>query len=840
MSERVVAGRYRILRPLGAGGMGSVFVARQEPLGREVALKLLRHVTGPHQQEHAERFRREAAALARLSNPHVLTVFDYGFDDDGAPFLATELVEGLSLRERLRQGPLSEDDTLRLLRAVGRGLQAAHQAGLVHRDLKPANIVLPGGDPGAAKILDFGLVKQGTHIDDGATLDAISLTGDRILVGTPGYIAPEYAVDGVSDDPRSDLYALGVVAYECLAGAQPFDAPTPVGLVMAHAMKPRPVVSDNVTVSDSTAVLVNRLLAIHPDERVQSADDLLAVLDAPASLAPSSSSSPRAASRVRPPVRAAGIALGLLLLFGVGLGLAWWLAAPAGTQRARAGSSARPVRVGFWQGQGHWRVDSGTFSVRRSIFRRLLGETLVRRNADHTLAGGALGSFSLDESQRHLDLRLRPGAAFAPHPTCFPAGRPATAQDLVASLALAAEELAALRVVVEHAAVTGPDRVDVTLRHPNAQALAALREVLLIPAELTADGACDDPTHLAHPAGSGPYRLVDDQDDRIVLAPRDASAGLVPLTYVRVADPADCLAGLVRDRVDYCDVPFPAAAAFVTRSGPDLTLRAPWAERLEGVAFGERLGLGRYRWQLMLPAVGAGSPLAAAETRRLLSAALDRGPLCTAYGFQTSQTTSTPLPSFLWAAAVPAPAAPDVEVARRGLAQAVRRAGRPLKLGSLNNHKGIELMCAQLREAAIPCTHVPLPSGDLAQSLADGVVDAVPVALVDSLRDPFVRLTTLLGYLEARGAPHPGLAAQVAAIDEEVKPERRRGLLEALVEQIAEQMPYIAMCMRPPDAHEAAVFTRAGLGGVFDDVTRRVWARAPESNVPPATVHWGD
>lgn len=205
--------RYEILGVIGRGGMGVVYRARQRALGREVALKQIRLGLGGDAQELA-RFETEAVAAAGLRHPGIVQVHDVGWRD-GEPFLAMELVEGGSLEERLRQGPLPPAEAATLIARVARAVQHAHDAGVVHRDLKPGNVLLAAD--GAPKIADFGLAKR---------LDAAQgPTRTGSLLGTPSYMAPEQAQGG-PPGPAIDVYALGAVLYECLTGRPPFHAAT--------------------------------------------------------------------------------------------------------------------------------------------------------------------------------------------------------------------------------------------------------------------------------------------------------------------------------------------------------------------------------------------------------------------------------------------------------------------------------------------------------------------------------------------------------------------------------------------------------------------------------------
>jgi len=231
--------QYEILGPLGAGGMGEVWRARDTRLAREVAIKVLPADVAAD-EDRLRRFEREARALASLSHPHVAQVF--GIDTvDGTTFMAMELVPGEDLAVRLRSGPLPVDETLDIGRQIAEGLEAAHEAGVVHRDLKPANVQLT--PDGTIKLLDFGLAKAvGPQSESGevshAEPDSALVTEEGRVLGTPVYMSPEQA-RGKVVDRRTDLWALGCVLFECLVGKRPFGGRS-AGDVLAAVLKDEP------------------------------------------------------------------------------------------------------------------------------------------------------------------------------------------------------------------------------------------------------------------------------------------------------------------------------------------------------------------------------------------------------------------------------------------------------------------------------------------------------------------------------------------------------------------------------------------------------------------------
>jgi len=254
-------GPYRVLKVLGAGGMGVVFRAEDPQLERLVALKAMLP-TMAKSPNAKERFFREAKAAAALKHPHIVTIFQVG-EDRGAPYLAMEFLEGEALDDRLkREIRLPVPDILRIGREIAQGLAAAHEKGLIHRDIKPANVWLEGKE-GHVKILDFGLAR--------AMGDQAQLTQSGAIIGTPAYMAPEQA-GGKQVDGRCDLFSLGCVLYRMCTGEMPFKGNDTISILSALALEnpPQPV-SLNPEIPTELSDLVMQLLAKKPDERPKSA-----------------------------------------------------------------------------------------------------------------------------------------------------------------------------------------------------------------------------------------------------------------------------------------------------------------------------------------------------------------------------------------------------------------------------------------------------------------------------------------------------------------------------------------------------------------------------------------
>jgi serine/threonine protein kinase len=242
LSGTTLGARFRLLRQLGRGGMGAVYLAEDlagptDDAGAlpRVAVKVIKGglVDDP---AAIKRFEREAVTIGRLNHAHIVGYRGTG-QVGGVHWLAMEFLDGQSLRERIATaGPIPWRLSLDVIAQITDGLAAAHAAGVLHRDLKPDNVMLVGApDAPTVKLLDFGIAKQ----TDG---EAMTMTGTGLIVGTPGFIAPEVIVGAVSDDPRSDLYALGVMWFEMVTGARPFEANTPFALAMKHVQEaaPRP------------------------------------------------------------------------------------------------------------------------------------------------------------------------------------------------------------------------------------------------------------------------------------------------------------------------------------------------------------------------------------------------------------------------------------------------------------------------------------------------------------------------------------------------------------------------------------------------------------------------
>jgi serine/threonine-protein kinase len=268
--NRVLAGRYRLEELLGEGGMGAIWKAEHLVLMAPVAVKLIDREIAQN-EETVARFMREAQAAAALRSPHVVQIIDYGVEDD-TPFMVMELLEGENLAQRLqRVGRLQPAETARILVHMARAVGRAHEAGIVHRDLKPENVFLVSNDDEEmAKVLDFGVAK----IDSGLLGPKSSHTRTGSLLGTPYYMSPEQAQGNKAVDHRSDLWSLGVIAYECMTGQRPFYSDGLGDLVLQICVRRIPIPSEVVPVPAGFDAWFAKATEREPDQRFQSAREM--------------------------------------------------------------------------------------------------------------------------------------------------------------------------------------------------------------------------------------------------------------------------------------------------------------------------------------------------------------------------------------------------------------------------------------------------------------------------------------------------------------------------------------------------------------------------------------
>ena len=284
----VVSARYRIVELLAMGGVGAVYLAEHVHMHKHVAIKVL-HPDTQGLPDLIPRFEREAVAGAHIQHPNVAAATDFGKLDDGSFFLVLEYVRGTTLREIIKRGPVPAPRVARIGKQIAAALGAAHAMGILHRDVKPRNVMLIEGERDLVKLIDFGLAKMELKMvsEVAASRDSLQdnqrITTSGAVFGTIAYLAPESAMGMDTVDERADLYALGLVLYELLAGKHPFDISDPVELFRQHhKAKPPPIAerTPGVFVPPALEAVVMRLLEKLPEARYETADAVIAALDA--------------------------------------------------------------------------------------------------------------------------------------------------------------------------------------------------------------------------------------------------------------------------------------------------------------------------------------------------------------------------------------------------------------------------------------------------------------------------------------------------------------------------------------------------------------------------------
>src|SRR2546423_263815 len=273
---------YRIVKKIGEGGMGVVYLAEDTTLGRRVAIKTLTIKPGQDEQHFRTRFLREARAVSALSHPNIATIHDYGETKEGEPYIVMEFVKGRTLGNLMAEEALTIHRALRIIQQVGAALAEAHRNGVVHRDIKPSNVAL--NHRAEVKVLDFGLAKQ-LNIESLNSSDPerqtllTSQTQEGVIIGTPMYLSPEQALGG-SIDARSDLFSLGALLYECIAGRPPFEGTTRMD-ICTKVIRDQPVTpsTHNPDVPRELDEITLKALAKKPNDRYQTADEIVSALE---------------------------------------------------------------------------------------------------------------------------------------------------------------------------------------------------------------------------------------------------------------------------------------------------------------------------------------------------------------------------------------------------------------------------------------------------------------------------------------------------------------------------------------------------------------------------------
>jgi len=296
---QVLADKYRIEERLSGGGMGTVYRGTHVLMDKTVAIKVLRPALAADEKIVA-RFSREARAASKISHPHALSVTDFGEAENGVVFLVMEYLDGLTLKQVIRQeGPMQLPRAVEILRQVGGALDAAHAEGVVHRDLKSDNIMLlSSSGTDYAKVLDFGIAKikkpEGTY-DPG-------LTAPDLVIGTPQYMSPEQCSQSPDIDARSDVYSLGVIVYEMLIGHVPFTGESPTAIMLKHLQHPAPsVLSERSDLPPAIGRVVARALAKAPEDRYKTVGELVEDFTIAAGMEPAGVSASGSQPKVVPP-----------------------------------------------------------------------------------------------------------------------------------------------------------------------------------------------------------------------------------------------------------------------------------------------------------------------------------------------------------------------------------------------------------------------------------------------------------------------------------------------------------------------------------------------------------
>ncbi len=263
----ILKDRYRIIKKIGEGGMGAIYLAEQQPLGRQVAIKMI-HAGGQDNPALVKRFLREAKALSALLHPNIVSILDFGNTAEGATFLVMEYLEGHQLEYYTGEHRLTKEELDSVISQIAAGLAAAHAHGLIHRDIKPANILITeSGGQKIVKILDFGIVKS-----DGK--EETNLTQSGGVVGTPGYISPEQLKGGREPDSRCDIYALGAVIYFLIKGARPYEGSTQSIIFKQLTEPPGPMNFEDYGYSKEMRQIVLKAMAMNPKDRFKTTTEL--------------------------------------------------------------------------------------------------------------------------------------------------------------------------------------------------------------------------------------------------------------------------------------------------------------------------------------------------------------------------------------------------------------------------------------------------------------------------------------------------------------------------------------------------------------------------------------
>jgi hypothetical protein len=476
------------------------------------------------------------------------------------------------------------------------------------------------------------------------------------------------------------------------------------------------------------------------------------------------------------------------------------------------------LRVGMRAGGGQWTNSAPVSSMRLKALEALLYERLIELGPSQRLHSRVFSSFSIDRSGTTLRAALRDDLRFNPHPRCFPDGRTATVDDVRASLSLQRTLLQSMRVDVERVEPDGERGLVIHLSRPAPWALTSLRTLLLFPAELTGADPCDDYGGLQTPAGTGPFEVAPEGERprRIELQRASQQSSGPPwvdrVSLLQIPTSEDCVLGLSEGSLDLCLLPRRSVDEVMERDDDGrLRVAERWRSRLADVRFSELKSDRRYALNYLLPGAGR-EHLASPTLRRALAALIDRRGYCASLPDRELRPMHTLLPTFLMPPGmVPPPPPPSIEEALAQLRTSLQ--GSPITIGVFR-HLSEDRVCPMLEAHDLPCEVGLLRQDHLAQGAS--IVDASPVAIRDSLEDPFLRLTTLIELAERSGVDVTALTPFVSAVDSATDRAARQEATVRLATEAERVLPLIPLCFSPPDDDVGLLLLRRELRGLTE------------------------